>query len=55
MIVYKIELDGIFFITKEMIDINAIIENAEIEDIYTVSKIEMTEEEFQLLPEFEGF
>ncbi|WP_109437836.1 hypothetical protein [Aquimarina sp. AU119] len=51
--VYKVGYDGSFFITTHFEDVKATIEDSEEE--YTIISFKMTQEEYEELPEFEGF
>lgn len=55
MLVYKLTRDNSSFIVSMPSDLWYELDNMEEEDEFTISAIEMDEEEFMNLPEFEGW
>ena len=56
MTVYLIKNeDGIGYYLKDLTGIENIFQDSEEPETFTITNLEMTEEEFENLPEFEGF
>lgn len=57
MKVYKIQFDngGAALIVSDPDEIHTIMDEADIGDVYTITVMEMTEQDFMVLGEFDGF